>query len=116
MTRIVEIFTLPGTLSAEKIALIRQAKALLDTDIKIVLRPASPGCGKVLAFETPAFACDYAPVETATAQGLSAALAWYLGLVEDSRAIAMAKWLSGPLGGVVTELEGERIESTIKFH
>ena len=65
--------------------------------------PGSPG--RVLAIGSkPDFICDYAYVANPTVESLTAALAWCLGLKEDSRGVTMGKMLSEYFGEGVKEI------------
>lgn len=79
----------PWPISPEREALIRQAKASLNSPQKIELVPAAYGSpGRVLAFETPTFLCSYAPIRPENAdkvQSIAAALRYILDETEPAR-------------------------------
>lgn len=92
-------------LNPSRLAAIKASKALLSTDILIRPRQAEPGCGKVLAFERPPFACDYCLVsDETTSKNLAAAISHLLGITTDPRASTMADWLSATMKRKVIEV------------
>jgi len=71
---------------------VKEAKGSLETNIKVVPREARPGCGRVLAFEEPPFACEYGLIQSGA--GLAKALECYLGLATSSQWRTMADSLA----------------------
>lgn len=93
---------------------VKAAKEQLGLPFKVMPMEAVPGnTTRVLAFEMPPFACDYALVTRPEA--LPAALSWVLSDKDDPRATMMAGWLSKVLGVGVVELVAERVVSPVKF-
>lgn len=88
---------------------IKQAKAELDTDVKLIPVLAQPGARKVLAIaERPSFICDHALIrDVKNIEGLKAALHWYITGEPDSRVTTIQKWLSMIMGGEVREITDE---------
>ena len=88
------------------LAMLKQAKAQLQTSILISPERAVPGSpGRVLAIGSkPNFLCDYAYVANPTVESLTQALAWCLHLKEDVRGVTIARMLSEIMGGEVKEI------------
>jgi hypothetical protein len=84
--------------------MVKEAKALLKTDIVVVPCPAVPGSGRVLALETPPFACEYALVSKPNVQSFVIALSVYLELTVDERWTTMQEWFNKSAGMKVKEI------------
>lgn len=88
---------------------IKQAKAQLNIDTKVVPVVAQPGARKVLALGgRPPFVCDHALVrDPKNVEGLKAALRWYITDEPDDRVTTIAKHLSILFGAEVKEVTDE---------
>jgi hypothetical protein len=106
MSDILPLAVFPNKPIGNDLELIKQAKALLDTTIKIQVCRAVPGSpGRILALrESPNFLCDHALVRNPTLSSVQAALAYCLGLTEDTRGMTVLKMLKETFGEETTEI------------
>lgn len=82
-----------------------QSKGRVDTDLKVVPKPAEAGCGRTLSFGGyPPFAVEVAFVQDSSVEGLRDAISWVMFLSEDSRAVSMERVLSKMFGRKVVEV------------
>lgn len=98
--------TYPRKPTGDDLALLKQAKAMMDTDILIQPSDAVPGSpGRILALrETPPWLCDHALVKNPTTESLKAALEWIIYETEDQRGTTIEKTLTEIFGGPVKEI------------
>lgn len=94
---------------------IKRAKAGLELAYVVYPRHATTGgeYDRVLAVGSrPPYVCDYALIsERSDHAGVTAALRWVLGEVEDDRATTMADVLSAIFGGSVREIPQDELDA-----
>lgn len=87
--------------------MLKEAKSFLN--VKFLIQPvdAVPGSpGRVLALrESPNFLCDHALVRNPTVSSVQAALAYCLGLTDDTRGTTVLKMLKETFGEETRELD-----------
>ena len=83
----------PWPLSPEREALIRQAKASLNSPQKIELARAVYGVpGRVLAFERPTFICNYAPIRPENVNNVESIAAALRYILDEDQANPERRW------------------------
>jgi hypothetical protein len=99
----------PRKPTASDLEMLKQAKANLNTSLLIQPVDAVPGSpGRVLALrESPNFLCDHALVRNPTVSSVQAALAYCLGLTEDTRGTTVLKMLKETFGEETTEIASD---------
>lgn len=98
--------TYPRKPTGDDLTLLKQAKALVDTDKLIIPVDAVVGSpGRILALrEKPDWICDYAYVQNPTIESVKAALEWILNDTEDGRGMTVIRKLTEIFGPGVKEI------------
>lgn len=115
----------PPDPTSERLDLIREANAQIDTDVKIMPRPAVPGSpGRVLAFgEVPDFFSETVlirPENVDNPDSVCAALEFWLTGDAEPASISHEQWLSAVMGcgvkliATVTDAEENPAEPTLR--
>lgn len=110
----------PWPLSDERMELLKQAKARIDTPIRVVPVEAAYGSpGRVLSFgATPPFICKSAPIAAQNVDNVDSierALRFFLDPWADERMFGEEHWLSNMLGCDVTLVRVEDEISGVRF-
>lgn len=106
MTSITPLPIYPPKPTGDDLALLKEAKSKVRSDILIKPVRAVPGSpGRILALrEKPTWICDYAFIPEPNVESLKNALEWVLELKEDSRGITVIKTLKEIFGEQTREL------------
>jgi len=106
MTNVLPLPIYPSMPTGDDLAMLKEAKAKLDTDIMIQpVRAVRGSPGRVIALrERPDWICDYAYISNPNQQLMKEALEWALGLTEDSRAFTVVRMLKEIFGDGTKEL------------
>lgn len=109
MSNLLPLPVYPRKPHGQDLQLLKEAKALLNTNLLIQPVDAVPGSpGRILALrESPNFLCDHALVRNPTLSSVQAALAYCLGLTEDTRATTVLKMLKETFGEETTEIAAD---------
>lgn len=110
----------PWPMSAERMDLLRQAKARIDTPIRVVPVSAAYGSpGRILAFGVvPDFVCKVVPIRPVNVDNvdsIEAALRWWLDPWSDERQFDEAWLLSQWMGCDVQLVRIEDEERGVRF-
>jgi hypothetical protein len=106
MTNVVPLPIYPSKPTGDDLAMLKEAKAKVGTDILIQpVRAVHGSPGRVIALrEKPHWICDYAFIPNPNPQSMKEALEWALGIKEDGRAITVVRTLREIFGDGVREL------------
>ena len=106
MTNVLPLPIYPSMPTGDDLAMLKEAKAKLDTDIMSQpVRAVRGSPGRVIALrERPDWICDYAYIPNPNQQLMKEALEWALGLTEDSRAFTVIRTLREIFGDGTKEL------------
>jgi hypothetical protein len=106
MSDLIPLPVYPRKPIGQDLQLLKEAKALLNISLLIQPVDAVPGSpGRILALrESPNFLCDHALVRNPTLSSVQAALAYCLGLTEDTRGMTVLKMLKETFGEETTEI------------
>jgi hypothetical protein len=106
MTNVLPLPIYPSKPTGDDLAMLKEAKAKVGTDILIQpVRAVRGSPGRVIALrERPDWICDYAYIPNPNQQSMKEALEWALGLREDSRAITVVRTLREIFGDGIKEL------------
>lgn len=100
------LYVHPYPLSDDRRQRLNIAYQQLDPKPEISVKPAEPGCGRVLAFEYPPFVAEVALVsESTTPENLGVAILAASGVVSDPRVVSVERVLSRMLGAPVKEVK-----------
>lgn len=106
MSDVIPIAIWPNKPVGKDLEMLKEAKASIKTDIKMIPVDAVPGSpGRILALrESPPFLCDHALVRNPSIESLTAALSYCLGLNDDPRATTVLKVLKEVFGEGTREI------------
>jgi hypothetical protein len=106
MTNVLPLPVYPAKPTGDDLAMLKEAKAKLGTKIMIQpVRAVQGSPGRVIALrEKPHWICDYAYIPNPNPESMKQALAWALGITEDSRAITVVRTLKEIFGLETREL------------
>ena len=106
MTSITPLPIYPSKPTGDDLALLKEAKSKVPSDILIKPVRALPGSpGRILALrEKPTWICEYAFIPEPNVESIKNALEWVLELKEDSRGITVIKTLKEIFGEQTREL------------
>lgn len=108
MAEVIPLPVYPGKPTGHVLDEIRKAKAGVNTSILFKPVRAVPGSpGKILAFERPNFACDYALVKPVASE-IKPALEWILGINNNFKGYSSIVLLREIFGPDVVEVEDEQ--------
>jgi hypothetical protein len=106
MTSILPLPIYPAKPTGNDLALLKEAKAKVGTDILLQpVRAVQGSPGRVIALrKKPTWICDYAYIPEPSVESLKNALEWALGIKEDSRGITVIRTLKEIFGEQTREL------------
>ena len=106
MTSVLPLPIYPSKPVGADMEMIKQAKAMISTDILVQpVRAVHGSPGRVIALrERPHWICDYAYIPNPNVDSLKEAIEWALNLKEDSRGITVIRTLREIFGEGTTEI------------
>jgi hypothetical protein len=106
MTSVLPLPIYPAKPTGNDLAMLKEAKAKLNVDTLIQpVRAVHGSPGRVIALrEKPHWICDYAYIPNPNPESMKEALAWALGITEDSRSITVIRTLKEIFGPETREL------------
>lgn len=106
----------PAKPDGELLQMIKDAKSLITTDIKVVPSRAVNGSpGRILAIgEKPDWVCEYAYVKEPNVKSLKEAMEWILGITEDPRGVTLIKVMREIFGPEVKDVTAQYVEKGMK--
>jgi Asp-tRNA(Asn)/Glu-tRNA(Gln) amidotransferase B subunit len=106
MTNLIPLPIYPNKPTGAELEMIKQAKAMVDTDILVQpVRAVQGSPGRVIALrERPHWICDYAYIPNPNVNSLKEAIEWALEIKEDPRGVTVLRTLKEIFGEGTREL------------
>ena len=106
MTKLLPLPIYPNKPVGAELEMIKQAKAMISTDILVQpVRAVHGSPGRVIALrERPHWICDYAYIPNPNVNSLKEAIEWALEIKEDPRGVTVLRTLKEIFGEATREL------------